>query len=340
MQLQGTQTAAKTTNFKHSITMIMGMWLIAGVFIDGFAHNHGAVESFFTPWHAILYSGYLACAVWILILILQNKTAGNHATWIEAVPDGYKLGAAGVIIFFIGGIGDMIWHSVLGIEKDIEALLSPTHLILLSGGLLILTSPYRALSKSEKDEAPTFSRLLPALTSVALTFAVMAFFLMYAWSFRNQLPGAHQEDSVGRSIVDFLITTMLLVVPIMVILRRWKLPFGTVTYFFIFESVLMGVLDGFSHFSSNIILLISGIAGDLLFRMIKDKNAGDWLYRGVFFLLPIFIWGLYFLDLQISNKLSWSPELWGGAIFLSALCSLGLSILASPITHDNGVKKV
>jgi hypothetical protein len=340
IHLQETQTVTKTSNFKHSITMIMGMWLIAGVFIDGFAHNHGAVESFFTPWHAILYSGYLACAIWILILIRQNKSIRNHATWMEAVPEGYKLGVAGVIIFFIGGIGDMIWHTVFGIEKDIEALLSPTHLILLTGGLLILTSPYRALYKTEKDEAPTFTRLLPALTSVALTFAVMAFFLMYAWSFRYHLAGTHQEDSVARSIVDFLITTMLLVVPVMFILRQWKLPFGTVTYFFVFESVLMGVLDGFNDFSSIVILLISGVAGDLLFRMIKDKKACDWQYRGVFFLLPVFIWSLYFLDLRIFNKLSWSPELWGGAIFLSGLCSLGLSILSSPTMRDNDVQEV
>jgi hypothetical protein len=337
MHLQETQTVTKTGNFKHSITMIMGIWLIAGVFIDGFAHNHGAVESFFTPWHAILYSGYLACALWILILIVQNKSVGNHATWMEAVPEGYKLGAAGVIIFFIGGICDMIWHIVFGIEKHIDALLSPTHLILLSGGLLIITIPYRALSKTEKDETPTFTRLLPALTSVALTFAVMAFFLMYAWSFRNNLSGAHEEDAVARSIVDFLVTTMLLVLPVMLILRRWKLPFGTVTYFFVFESILMNVLDGFNHFSSSVILLISGVAGDLLFRMIKDKKSFEWQYRGVFFLLPVFIWSLYFLDLRVFHKLSWTPELWGGAIFLSGLCSLGLSILTSPVMRDNDV---
>jgi hypothetical protein len=54
-------------------------------------------------------------------------------------------------------------------------------------------------------------------------------------------------------------------------------------------------------------------------------------------LVPGFHWSLYFLDLQIFNKLSWSPELWGGAIFLSGLCSLGLSILSSPSMRANDV---
>ncbi|MFD0696712.1 hypothetical protein ACFQZT_21855 [Paenibacillus sp. GCM10027628] len=335
MQPQMTEKASNTGNFKHSVTMLMGMWLIVGVFIDGFAHNHGVVETFFTPWHAILYSGYVACAGWIFILTVQNKSKADHATWAQAIPVGYKLGVAGVIVFFIGGIGDMIWHTVFGIEKNIAALLSPTHLILLTGGLLILTSPYRALRESVNEEAPTFRQLLPALTSVALTFAVIAFFLMYAWSFRQNLWMAREEDAVAKAIVDFLITTMLLVLPVMFVLRRWKLPTGTVTFFFVFEAILMAVLDGFSQYGSIVILLISGVAGDWLFGSIKEKEPCVWQYRVVFFVIPVIIWGLYFADLQIFHTLDWAPELWGGAIFICGLGSMGLSILTTPIVRGN-----
>ncbi|MZQ85018.1 hypothetical protein GQF01_23165 [Paenibacillus sp. 5J-6] len=332
VQLKVTQSTDGIGILKHAVTMVMGMWLIVGLFIDGFAHNHGAVETFFTPWHAILYSGYLACAIWILIITYQNKTRAGHATWAAAIPTGYGLGVAGVLLFFIGGIGDMLWHTIFGIEKNIEALLSPTHLILLTGALMILTSPYRAMSDAEKDVSPSFRRLLPALTSVALTFAVMAFFLMYAWSFRQNLWMAIEEDAVAKAVVDFLVTTMLLVLPIMFVLRRWKLPFGTVTYFFVFEAILMAVLDGFSHYGSIVILLISGIIGDLLLKSIKEKEVCAWQYRGVFFLLPVLIWGLYFADLRLFHTLDWSPELWGGTIFICGLCSMGLSMLTAPIT--------
>ncbi|NRF90602.1 hypothetical protein HQN89_06090 [Paenibacillus frigoriresistens] len=327
------QSKTNIGNFKHTITMLMGMWLIIGLFIDGFAHNHGAVETFFTPWHAILYSGYLACAVWIFYLTYQNKSRGIHATWIQAIPTGYKLGVAGVIIFFLGGLGDMYWHTVFGIEKNIAALLSPTHLILLTGALMILTSPYRAISHAEDEVSPTFRQLLPALTSIALTFAVMAFFLMYAWSFRQNLWMAREEDAIARAVVDFLTTTMLLVLPVMMVLRRWKLPFGTATYFFVFQAVLMAILDSFSHYGSIVILLISGIAADLMFRFIKQLEASDWRYKIVFFVIPVLIWGLYFADLSIFHTLDWAPELWGGTMFICGLCSLGLSILAAPMVH-------
>ena len=40
-----------------------------------------------------------------------------------------------------GAIGDMFWHIIFGIEVSIDALLSPTHLLLLIGALLILSGP-------------------------------------------------------------------------------------------------------------------------------------------------------------------------------------------------------
>jgi hypothetical protein len=41
----------------------LGSWLIGGLYLDGWAHIHvPALETFFTPWHAVLYSGYLAGA--------------------------------------------------------------------------------------------------------------------------------------------------------------------------------------------------------------------------------------------------------------------------------------
>jgi hypothetical protein len=78
-------------------------------------------------------------------------------------------------------------------------------------------------------------------------------------------------------------------------------------------------------------LVISGIVADLLFRLIKDINPSAWQYRAVFFFVPVLIWSLYFASLRLIWELPWAPELWGGAIFLCGLCSLGLSIVATPI---------
>ena len=114
-----------------------------GLFVDGWAHNNlDQIETFFTPWHALFYSGFTATALWIASLVARQRSAGR--TWREAIPRGYGGAVVGVIVFGIGGVGDWLWHTIFGIEVSIDALLSPTHLVLLTGMLLIFSGPLRS----------------------------------------------------------------------------------------------------------------------------------------------------------------------------------------------------
>ncbi len=58
---------------------------------------------------------------------------------------GYGLSLLGVSIFALGGVSDMIWHMLFGIEVNVDALLSPTHLLLAVGMALIVSGPLRAV---------------------------------------------------------------------------------------------------------------------------------------------------------------------------------------------------
>ncbi len=97
-------------------TMVfLSAWFVAGVFLDGWAHNHvPELESFFTPWHAVFYSGYAAVSGFLLTALLRHRRQGFG--WRQALPVGYELSLWGVGIFLIGGIGDMVWHELFGIE--------------------------------------------------------------------------------------------------------------------------------------------------------------------------------------------------------------------------------
>jgi hypothetical protein len=159
----------------HLIAMALSFWMISGVFVDGWAHLNvaGTKETFFTPWHGVLYSGFVGLAAWITFPALK----GRRGNLRETIPFGYGLGLVGLGIFMLGGIGDAAWHTLLGIETGIDALLSPTHLLLLTGGLLALTSPLRAAWLEVDTPSPSLLELLPALLSVTLTAAISAFFL-------------------------------------------------------------------------------------------------------------------------------------------------------------------
>ena len=129
--------------------ILLTSWFIGGLHLDGWAHAHiPQLETFFTPWHAALYSGYLACAIAIVGVVTINHRRGYP--WREAIPTGYELSLLGAPLFLIGGIADMIWHILFGIEKSTEALLSPTHLLLAFSGVLIVSGPFSCCLASSR----------------------------------------------------------------------------------------------------------------------------------------------------------------------------------------------
>lgn len=124
---------------QDAVSVVAGAWLVAALFSDGWAHhNVPELEGFFTPWHGALYAGLVANAGWLVFLGRQGRWR-----WYQFLPVGYGWGAIGLGVFAIGGVADMAWHLTFGVEAGIDALLSPSHLVLLSGGMLILTGPLR-----------------------------------------------------------------------------------------------------------------------------------------------------------------------------------------------------
>jgi hypothetical protein len=162
------------------IVTILSAFFIGGGWLDNWAHTHGKVDkTFFTPWHAVLYAAFVVVAAFLVLSLLRNHRKGYP--WREALPPGYGLSLLGVMIFAVGGVLDMIWHLLFGIEVSVEALLSPTHLILAFGLVLIVTGPFRA-ARLHLPAEQTYSwiQLLPALLS--LTFVLSSFegFTQYA----------------------------------------------------------------------------------------------------------------------------------------------------------------
>jgi len=154
--------------------------LIGGVYLDGWAHNHGKVDnSFFTPWHAVLYSGLTLVGIFLVVNLLLNHRKGYP--WLEALPPGYSASLFGVIVFGVGGVLDLIWHILFGIEVSVQALLSPTHLMLGLGGVLIVTGALRsAWLRLPEHKNYGWVQLMPAVISIAILVSLFAFFTQYA----------------------------------------------------------------------------------------------------------------------------------------------------------------
>ena len=57
------------------LTVAFTGWPIIGLFVDGWAHNNDKPETFFTPWHGLFYSGFVATALWMGSRYLRHGRA-------------------------------------------------------------------------------------------------------------------------------------------------------------------------------------------------------------------------------------------------------------------------
>lgn len=275
---------------QHYMTILLGSWLLLGIFVDGYAHRHNVLETFFTPWHAILYSGFLASACWMISIVYRNRLRHGR-TWSGSMPRGYGFGMGGVIIFLRGGLFDMIWHSIFGIEQDTAALLSPSHLMLLVGAILLVSSPYRAAWGGLEGFNIKWRFFFLPFLSVTLATAAAGFFLIYAWMFHFNLPSGKSiewlQKEYGlplitinneyRGLSYIIINTLLFMIPLFLLMKRWRMPFGAMTLFFVIITALNSSLDGFRHYPVIIIAAAAGFAGDLLYRWLRPYRGSGWV---------------------------------------------------------------
>ncbi len=307
---------------------------VGGLFLDGWAHNHGLVDqSFFTPWHAFFYGGFVLTALALLGAGLWNRHSG--LPWTSVLPDGYGLALLGSAIFAAGGVGDLVWHTLFGIEEDFEALVSPTHLLLGIGMALVVSAPLRAAWR--RPGSAGWRALAPALLSGTLLLSLFTFFMMFSHPLMSVIGGRlhhsfHNDVGQMAGVVSLMVTAALLMGLAFLLLQRWVLPAGALT-------LVWGVNTG----AMAIVNWELPYAGLLLGAMLAAVVASDWLLvraqalypdlRGlrVFaFVAPALLFGAYFLALLQSEGTRWSIHLVGGAIFLPGVVGLLLSYLAWP----------
>jgi hypothetical protein len=102
----GWATTARMSWRADLVTVVLSAWLIGGLFVDGWAHvTRPQLETFFTPWHVVFYSGFAASALWVGWSVWVRRRPG--VAWREAVPVGYGPALAGLVLFAASGLGDL-----------------------------------------------------------------------------------------------------------------------------------------------------------------------------------------------------------------------------------------
>jgi hypothetical protein len=342
----------RTTHRQDLVTVLLATWLIAGIGLDGWAHSNlleGQQESFFTPWHGVFYSGFAATTLWVLWLV--GKRRAHHAAWTQAVPRGYGLGLVGVAVFAVGGVGDLLWHQAFGIETGIAALLSPTHLLLFLGVALLLLAPFRAAWSSPQPPPAGLLGVVPAFLSITLLTALVAFFFQYGSLFAIDLAFSSSEfvrvpqgqppqlagvfeawanDLQKNGIMAALLTSVILVAPVLLLLRRWRLPFGAATILFVVVATIIVALDGFRAWENLLGAAAAGVVVDVAIARLRPAADRVGAFRAVGSLIPMAVIGCTFLAAVWRFGLGWPAELWTGTVVFGGLAGYALAFLMQP----------
>ena len=327
----------------HLLGMLFGLWMIGGLFLDGWAHDNQKPETFFTPWHAVLYSGFAAAAAFAVERTARRHVAGRP--WREAVPHGHGLTLASLAAFAVGGAGDLVWHEAFGIEVGLEALLSPTHLLLMVAGAGALSAPIRAAWRDE-ERAPSLREFLPVALATMLLTALVTFFLSFFSPFTNdagltafrRFQGQlheHPSNEVGElqqllGVASILVLSVVLAVAVAFLLRRWRTPPGTFTLLFGVVVLAFVASEEFAHPLTVLCGLVAGAVADLL---VRRGVAAAVVCAGAVAALWLAYFGALALD---EGGLVWAAELWAGSTFLAAVLAAGVGLLVTPLPATRG----
>ncbi|AIC17039.1 hypothetical protein [Nitrososphaera viennensis] len=156
-----------------------GILQIGGASWDITSHILRQPETFFTPSHAMLYTGTgltaIAAAIG-LVVFLKNKQEIRSRSFYTA----FKLLIIGAAIQLVSGPGDFMWHSVFGVD----GLMSPPHLSLATGILIGTIAAVVGLARilphieSKRNQRLAKTALVPAFAALWFSSIWYIFFFV------------------------------------------------------------------------------------------------------------------------------------------------------------------
>ena len=315
------------------------LWLESGTFLDAWAHNNiPRLETFFTPWHAVLYSGLLAAATMIFAPIFINHRRG--ATWREAIPQGYELTVLGIGLMFFVGIGDMTWHVLFGVEQNIDALFSPTHLAAMVCIGLAFAGPLRAIY--QRPHAPsTFGERLLLTLAVGSLLVFIVNVSQPASLYTNFWPATTpvgQDTGQLLGILSFIFQAMLFTGLTLYVLRRWPLPTGYATIVLTLVSIPLSAMQ--AHYIMIPISLVAGILVDTGYFFLKPSPQRATQFRLYAIVAAATLYAVYMITLEFTMSVVWTVHMALGSVVVVGIMGWLLSYLVLPGKQPGETKPV
>ena len=318
---------------------------MAGTFADGHQHAYTEVETFFNPYHAVIYTGGLFVFAAFALAALRNVRRGYPL--VRSVPRAYSHWLFTGALFLVSGLGDLTWHALFGFEGGIDVLVSPPHIGLLSAGALLGAGPIR----SAFARRPTsLAGQLPALLGMGALVATVQFATQYAFYpeiFAHDAPlspGAHPAEQVvlytlthyreTEGMLIVLWQAILLAGPVAFLMSRMRLAFGALAVLSVAVKIFVAAEVSRNAAELAVVLVaaaLAGLTGDIVAARLRERFSGASLVRICAAVVPMAYTALVFaLAVPLASGTWWNQNLVYGMIAESGLAGLLIGNLAAP----------
>ncbi|PUB24938.1 hypothetical protein C8K30_108195 [Promicromonospora sp. AC04] len=321
------------------------LWLVAGLQLDAFAHaTIPDLETFWTPWHAVMYSGIAACGVTLLWLLRSRlPEVVTYRSLLRETPSALRLPGIGMGLLLVGGGIDTLWHNLFGIERGLEIFFSPSHYFIIAGMVLVASGPALMLAAS----SPSSERRIRGGDAVTMVVsAVLAAIPVHIYTLHAsaiwgpQLGTGEPEPNTfsldAQMLHGYVGSTVLLLVPVLLLARRWQLPVGAPTALIAIPAFMMNVVfgDGVGIWLP-ITLTAAAVVTELVARALAPRFRlltpdTRWMVLGT--LAPMAVWGVVLgVSPVVDDGVSWNLHLITGLLALVGITGAGTAFVVRRI---------
>ncbi|MFI2364617.1 hypothetical protein [Promicromonospora sp. NPDC019610] len=321
------------------------LWLVVGLQLDAFAHaTIPDLETFWTPWHAVMYSGIAACGLTLLWLLRSRLPAVvTYRSLLRETPSALRLPGIGMGLLLVGGGIDTLWHNLFGIERGLEIFFSPSHYFIIAGMVLVAAGPALMLAASMPSSARSV-RGGDAATVVAS--AVLASIPVHIYTLHaSALPTPHLgtgeiEPSTfsmdAQMFHGYVGSTVVLLIPLLVLARRWQLPIGAPTVLVAVPAFVMNLVFGdgvglWLPITLTVATAITELAARALAPRLRPLTPDTrWIVLGL--LAPIVVWSAVLaISPVVGDGVSWNLHMISGLVALVGFTGAGTAYVVRRI---------
>ncbi|MDI6097452.1 hypothetical protein QLQ12_02415 [Actinoplanes sp. NEAU-A12] len=322
------------------ILLVASAWLVIGLQLDAYAHaTTPELETFWTPWHGVLYSG-IAASGFTLLWVMRSRLPGIPTYQsVLALPNALRIPLIGMAFLLVGGGVDTLWHNIWGIEQDMEIFVSPSHEFIILGMAMVAMGPALMLAASPGDRLGAGGGFLVGISTLFSVLPVHIYTL-HASSIGFRHLGSDLDpvpiySSDAQLVHGYVFSTVLLLLPFIVIGRRWPLPIGLPSVLVSVIAVLMHLMfDSEDPWWPALTVAAAAVAVELALRvanpLVKLPTNARWVLFGLF--TPPVVWGaVLFVGKLHTGSTGFNIHMITGLLTLTALTGVATVLVARSV---------